>query len=193
MHLRGRFQGHPLVHDWLVEKNNHQIRLYPPLREWLPLTCGPHSFWPFFDHRLSPPHFHQRFHLFICYAYLIVWFLHPSKSFGKIKYIQVFLSDSFLPLSLSHTHTFPITQNQAHGSYTESYEPSIFLLRVSNFLSQFLNKWEESKAKEEPHHMASPEEANEEQEGGFSTNQEQLLTDPFSLSELKPSIGSHIP
>ena len=41
--------------------------------------------------------------------------------------------------------------------------------------------------------MASPEEANEEQEGGFSTNQERLLTDPFSLSELKLSIGSHIP
>ena len=41
--------------------------------------------------------------------------------------------------------------------------------------------------------MASPEEANEKQEGGFSTNQEQLLTDPFSLRELKPSIGSHIP
>ena len=41
--------------------------------------------------------------------------------------------------------------------------------------------------------MASPKKANKEQEGGFSTNQERLLTDPFSLSELKPSIGSHIP
>ena len=41
--------------------------------------------------------------------------------------------------------------------------------------------------------MASLEEANEEQEGGFSTNQERLLTDPFSLSELKKGIVSHIP
>ena len=41
--------------------------------------------------------------------------------------------------------------------------------------------------------MASPEGANEEQGGGFSTNQERMLTDPFFLSELKLSIGSHIP
>ena len=41
--------------------------------------------------------------------------------------------------------------------------------------------------------MASPKKASEEQGGGFSTNQERLMMDPFFLSELKLSIGSHIP
>ena len=43
------------------------------------------------------------------------------------------------------------------------------------------------------HLLVATELANEEQGGGFSTNQEWLLTDPFFLSEFKLSIGSHIP